>query len=70
MLGQPLGVPGALLLGDDAGESQGNGEVIYPYVGAAAQGAVPFGMLVDAEYRYEAIGVAETLAAAADRYGR
>ena len=60
--------PNILLLGDDLGDSQGSGEVIFPMFANASGGSVPFAVLVGADYSYEALGTAEALAMAASMY--
>jgi len=60
--------PNVLLLGDDSGDVNGGGEVIFPFLAPLSGGSVPFVVLVDANYEYEALGTTESLSAAAQLY--
>jgi hypothetical protein len=61
--------PNVLLLGDESGDVNGAGEVIFPFLAALSQGGVPYAILVDGNYNYQALGTAEALATAAQLYG-
>jgi hypothetical protein len=61
--------PAVLLLGDDSGDAQGSGEVLWSFFGGVSGGSVPFAVLVDGNYNYQALGTEASIAMAADLYG-